>query len=152
MRAVLQRVTEASVSVDDETIAALPFGQPGLVVLLAVGDGDTSADASYLAEKTANLRIFRDDDGRFNRSLLDVGGQALVVSQFTLYGDCRHGRRPSFTDAAAPDAAAVLYEEFVQILSALGVQTQAGRFQAHMEVALVNDGPVTMILESRKTF
>lgn len=151
MRAVVQRVREASVSVAGEQIATLPPG-PGFVVFLGVGIGDGPQDGEYLAEKVANLRVFPDAEGRFNLSLLDVKGSALVVSQFTLYGDCRHGRRPSFTAAADPQTAVALYEDFVRALAARGVNVQVGRFQAHMEVALVNDGPVTMLLDSRKEF
>jgi D-tyrosyl-tRNA(Tyr) deacylase len=146
MRAVVQRVKESSVKVDDETIGRI--GQ-GLLVLLGVAKGDTPSDADYLANKIVNLRIFEDDDAKMNRSLLSIGGKMLVVSQFTLLGDCRKGRRPSFVAAAEPKKAAELYENFVQQVRRLGVSVETGRFQAMMEVALINDGPVTLVLESR---
>ncbi len=124
----------------------------GLLVLLGVTHDDTQADVDYLAEKTTGLRIFEDDAGKMNRSVLDIGGQILVVSQFTLWGDCRRGKRPSFTDAAAPDLAERLYDEFVAAVRRLGVPAATGKFRAHMDVALVNDGPVTLLLDSRKSF
>src|SRR5712692_5286261 len=145
MRAVLQRVTEASVTVDGETIAAIGHG---LLVLLGVADGDADADAEYTAKKIAELRIFPDGEGRFNRSVVDAGGEALVVSQFTLLSDTRRGRRPSFTAAAAPDLAARLCDRVAALLRSHGVPTQTGRFGAMMAVALVNDGPVTIVLDS----
>jgi D-tyrosyl-tRNA(Tyr) deacylase len=145
MRAVLQRVSQASVTVGDEVVGAI--GQ-GLLILLGVGVGDSYAEARLLAEKTANLRIFADEEGRFNRSLLDVGGEALVVSQFTLYADTRRGRRPSFSDAAPPEIAAPLVDIFADELRRLGVAVSTGRFGAMMRVALVNDGPVTILLDS----
>jgi D-tyrosyl-tRNA(Tyr) deacylase len=145
MRLVVQRVSEASVAVDDAIVAQIG---PGLLVLLGVAAGDTAADAELLAEKIAHLRIFSDLEGRFNRSLLDVGGGVLVVSQFTLYADTRRGRRPSFSDAAAPDVAAPLVAAFAEALRRLGLVVAAGVFGAHMHVALVNDGPVTIILDS----
>ena len=125
---------------------------PGLLVLLGVGGGDEEADAQYLAGKIAGLRIFGDHQGRLNLSVLDCGGSVLLVSQFTLYGDCRKGRRPSFTRAAAPEAANRLYELTAQELRGRGLEVQTGRFQEEMEVALVNDGPVTLILHSGKEF
>lgn len=149
MRAVVQRVTSASVSVDGERIGAIG---KGLLVLLGVASGDTEQDASYLAEKIVNLRIFPDDQDKMNRSLLDTGGALLAVSQFTLLGDCRKGRRPSFIDAAPPDEGKRLYEVFCDAVRALGVHVETGRFQAMMDVALVNAGPVTMLLDSRKAF
>jgi D-tyrosyl-tRNA(Tyr) deacylase len=125
---------------------------PGLVVLVAVGREDVSATAASMAEKIANLRIFSDDAGKMNRSLLDTGGAVLAVSQFTLYGDARGQRRPSFVQAAPPDQGKTLYEEFVRALESLGVRVATGTFQAHMSVELTNDGPVTILLDSDKTF
>ena len=145
MRAVIQRVREATVSIDGVAIGQI--GQ-GLLVLLGVGDGDGLVEAALLAEKIARLRIFPDDQGRFNRALLDVEGSALVVSQFTLYADLRRGRRPSFSEAAPPEVAAPLVEAFVAALRQHGVAVATGSFGAHMQVALVNDGPVTIILDS----
>ena len=145
MRAVVQRVSSASVAIDGEIVGAI---QHGLVVLLGVKPGDDERAFDFLAEKIANLRIFPDDDGKMNRSLIDVKGGALVVSQFTLYGDCRKGRRPSFIDAAPPEIAEPLYERFVARLNGCGVPVQTGRFAADMKVSLVNDGPVTLILDS----
>lgn len=149
MRAVVQRVSQASVTVDNQVVGQI---DGGVLVLLGVGNGDTEADADYLAEKTVNLRIFTDADGKMNLSLADVGGAALVVSQFTLYGDARKGRRPGFSDAAAPDEANRLYAYFCDRILAAGIPTARGVFQAHMAVALVNDGPVTLLLDSRKGF
>jgi D-tyrosyl-tRNA(Tyr) deacylase len=145
MLAVVQRVSEAKVSVEGRTVAAVG---PGLLVLLGVAAGDDERDAAYLAAKIAHLRVFADDERRMNRSLLDVGGEALVVSQFTLYGDCRKGRRPAFTRAAPPADAERLYDRFIEELSALGVPTRAGEFGAMMAVSLTNDGPVTLIVRS----
>ena len=145
MRAVLQRVRRAKVTVGAEVVGEIG---PGWLVLLGVGPADAAADAAWLADKVANLRAFADDAGKMNRSVLDVGGAVLAVSQFTLYGDCRKGRRPSFTGAAAPDAAVPLYEAFLDAVRALGVPVAAGRFGADMRVELVNDGPVTLILDS----
>jgi D-tyrosyl-tRNA(Tyr) deacylase len=145
MRAVVQRVSRAKVTVQGEVTGEI--GQ-GLLVLLGVADDDTHDDASYMAEKLVSLRIFPDDEGKMNRSLIDVGGKMLVVSQFTLYGDCRKGRRPSFIKAARPELADSLYRIFVVEVQGRGVQTATGRFQAHMDVELVNDGPVTLIVES----
>jgi D-tyrosyl-tRNA(Tyr) deacylase len=144
MRALLQRVRFAKVTVDNQTIAQV--GQ-GLVVLLGIGHGDGEEQAAYLAEKIANLRVFEDEAGKTNLSMLDVGGEAIVVSQFTLYADTRKGRRPSFTDAALPDVAEPLVERFAELLRGHGVPTQAGRFGAHMQVEIHNDGPVTIWLE-----
>lgn len=149
MRAVIQRVQRARVSVGQRTMGEI---SAGVVVLLGVGKGDSSEAASYLAEKTANLRIFNDGEGKMNVSLLESGGSALVVSQFTLYGDVRRGRRPGFDRAAAPQEANRLYEEYVASLKALGVPVQTGVFQAHMIVELENDGPVTILVDSEKTF
>lgn len=149
MRVVIQRVSEASVTVDQKTVGAI--GQ-GLMVLLGVAQGDTSQEAKSLAEKTAGLRIFEDDAGKMNRSVEEIGGSLLVVSQFTLLGDCRKGRRPGFTDAAPPELADQLYEEYVATLRSRGVNVATGVFRADMQVALVNDGPVTMLLDSRKQF
>ena len=149
MRAVIQRVSEASVTVNQKTVGAI--GQ-GLMVLLGVAQGDTSQEAKTLAEKTAGLRIFEDDAGKMNRSVEEIGGSLLVVSQFTLLGDCRKGRRPGFTDAAPPELADQLYEEYVATLRSRGVNVATGVFRADMQVALVNDGPVTMLLDSRKQF
>jgi len=149
MRAVLQRVSRARVLVDGRASGEIG---PGLVILLAVGRNDTDADARSMAERTANLRIFADADGKMNRSLLDSGGSALVVSQFTLYGDARGQRRPSFIEAAPPDLGNALYEEFAGRLRALGVRVETGVFRAHMQVELVNDGPVTILLDSSKLF
>jgi D-tyrosyl-tRNA(Tyr) deacylase len=145
MLAVVQRVNEAKVSVGGRAVAAVG---PGLLILLGVAAGDGERDAAYLAAKIAHLRIFADDEHKMNRSLLDVGGEALVVSQFTLHGDCRKGRRPDFTRAAPPAEAERLYEKFIDELAALGVPTRAGEFGAMMAVSLVNDGPVTLILRS----
>jgi D-aminoacyl-tRNA deacylase len=147
LRAVVQRVTRAHVTVDARVAGEI---SNGLVVLLGVGRGDTPASAAYLAEKIANLRIFADEAGKMNRSLVETGGSALVVSQFTLYGDTRGGRRPSYTRAAPPEEANRLYEEFVRALRAHGIRAETGVFQAHMEVELVNDGPVTLLLDSEK--
>ena len=149
MRAVLQRVSRARVLVDGRATGEIG---PGLVVLIAVGREDTAEVARGMAERTANLRIFADDAGKMNRSVVDSGGAALVVSQFTLYGDARGQRRPSFLEAAPPELGNALYEEFVKQLRALGVTVQTGLFRAHMQVELVNDGPVTILLDSRKLF
>ncbi len=145
MRALIQRVARASVTVGGQPIAAI---QQGMVILLGVGLDDTEADARYLAERTANLRIFPDASGKFDVSLLDSTGEALVVSQFTLYASTRKGRRPSFTDAAPPDAAEPLIETFADSLRDMGVPTRAGIFREHMLVEILNDGPVTMLIDS----
>jgi len=146
MRVVLQRVTEARVDVAGATVGSIGAG---LVILLGVATGDRPEDAVYLAEKVTNLRIFPDNDGRMNRSLLDAGGALLVISQFTLYGDCRKGRRPSFDQAAPPDQARELYEYFIQQLRLRNILVQTGVFQAEMQVYLVNDGPVTLLVDSK---
>ncbi len=148
MRAIIQRVTRARVTVASRVAGEI---QTGVLILLGVGRADTPESAEYLAEKIANLRIFADDAGKMNRSLVEIGGSALVVSQFTLYGDTRGGRRPSYIQAASPEDANRLYEEFVRRLRSFGVQVETGVFQAHMEVELVNDGPVTILLDSEKT-
>ena len=144
MRIVLQRVRKARVSVNDRAIAEIG---PGLVLLVGIGPTDREEQARYLADKIANLRIFEDQAGKINRSLLDVGGEAIVVSQFTLYADTRKGRRPSFTDAAAPQIAQPLVESFAALLVERGIPTQTGEFGAHMLVEIANDGPVTIYLE-----
>ena len=144
MRIVLQRVSHARVLVDDQVIAEIG---PGLVLLVGIGPTDGENQARYLAEKIANLRIFEDQDGKMNRSLLDVGGGAIVVSQFTLFADTRKGRRPSFTDSAHPLIAKPLVKRFASILVEQGVPTQSGEFGAHMLVEIANDGPVTIYLE-----
>lgn len=149
MRAVVQRVVEAWVEVEGQEVARI--GQ-GLLVLLGVGQGDSDEDAKYLANKIANLRVFEDEEGKLNKSVLEVGGSVLVVSNFTLYGDCRKGRRPSFTDAANPEVANELYQRFCEFLKAEGVPVETGIFQAHMHVGLINDGPVTLLLDSKKQF
>jgi D-tyrosyl-tRNA(Tyr) deacylase len=149
MRAVVQRVSRARVAVDGRVIGEIG---PGLVALVAVGREDQASTAAAMAERVVNLRIFGDDQGKMNRSLLDTGGAVLAVSQFTLYGDARGQRRPSFIQAAPPEQGKALYEEFVRSLKALGVPVETGEFQAHMSVELVNDGPVTILLDSEKTF
>lgn len=149
MRAVVQRVSNASVEISDEVVGKI--GE-GVLVLLGVARDDERADADYLIDKIINLRIFVDDEGKMNRSLLDTGGAMLVVSQFTLYGDVRRGRRPSYSDAAEPKKANALYEYFVQRAGSFGVKVETGVFQAMMEVSLTNDGPVTILLDSRKLF
>ena len=149
MRAVLQRVSRARVLVDGSVIGEIG---PGLVVLVAVGREDVSATAVAMAEKIVNLRIFADDQGKMNRSVLDTGGAILAISQFTLYGDARGQRRPSFIQAAPPELGKGLYDEFVVALRALGVRVETGVFQAHMSLELTNDGPVTILLDSDKTF
>jgi D-tyrosyl-tRNA(Tyr) deacylase len=145
MRAVVQRVKGSTVSVADEIIAKIGAG---LLVFIGIARDDQSSDAEYLAEKISNLRIFEDDAGKMNRSLLENGGQMLVVSQFTLLGDCRKGRRPSFVQAAPPDTADRLYENFTNMVRKKGIVVQTGRFRAMMSVSLINDGPVTLIVES----
>lgn len=149
MRAVVQRVSRASVRVDGSTVGEIGRG---LLALIGVAGDDEPADATYLAHKIRDLRVFEDEHGKMNRALGEVGGAILAVSQFTLYGDCRKGRRPSFDRAAPPDAGRALFEAFVSELRAAGVVVETGRFQAHMEVDLVHDGPVTILLDSRKAF
>ncbi|HEX3998285.1 MAG TPA: D-aminoacyl-tRNA deacylase [Pirellulales bacterium] len=149
MRACIQRVSEARVSVDGTVVGEIG---PGLVVLLGVAQLDTSADAAQLADKIVGLRIFGDDEGKMNRSLAEAGGGMLVVSQFTLLGDCRKGRRPSFVNAAPPELAEALYLQFVAAVAKQGITVATGRFRAKMALALVNDGPVTLLLDSTKLF
>ena len=146
MRAVIQRVKESSVSVNNEIVGKIGSG---LMVLLGVAETDRAEDADYLAAKIVNLRIFEDENHKMNRSLLDIGGEMLVVSQFTLLADCRKGRRPSFVHAAGPNKANELYERFVEQVRQKGVNVATGRFRAMMDVSLINDGPVTLIVESR---
>lgn len=152
MRAVIQKVRHAGVAAAENE--ATPFATigVGLYVLLGVGDGDGADDVRYIADKIAGLRIFEDDDGKMNRSVSDVGGSVLLVSQFTLYGDARRGRRPSFSHAAAPDAAENLYLQVAQALRDQGLTVAEGQFRTHMLVSLCNDGPVTILLDSHKTF
>ncbi|MCX2726855.1 D-aminoacyl-tRNA deacylase [Thermomicrobium sp. 4228-Ro] len=145
MRVLLQRVSRASVTVDGQIVGAIG---PGLLLLVGIRRGDDQATAEWMAQKVANLRIFEDEAGKMNRSVLDVGGQALVVSQFTLYADVRKGRRPSFVEAAAPEEARPLVDAFADALRQLGVPVETGVFGAHMDVELVNDGPVTIWLDS----
>lgn len=147
MRAVVQRVTEASVTVEGRVVGEIG---PGLVILLGVTHGDTEAEARYLARKIANLRIFTDAEGKLNLSARDVGGSALVVSQFTLYANCRKGRRPSFSAAARPEIADPLIERFIEFLRAEGLAVESGQFQAEMLVRIFNDGPVTIILDTQE--
>ncbi len=147
MKALLQRVTRASVSVAGEVVGRI--GQ-GLVVFVGVADGDTEKDAHYLAQKTVNLRIFADEEGRFNLSALDIKGELLLVSQFTLLADTRKGRRPSFVGAAPPPQAEELFRQFVQLAGATGLKVATGRFQQYMQVEIHNDGPVTILLDSRE--
>lgn len=149
MRAVIQRTTRASVTVNGTTTGSIG---PGLVVLLGIHPGDGPAEIQWMAEKIINLRIFEDDDGKMNRSLADTGGEMLIVSQFTLYGDCRKGRRPGYSAAAPPDIAEPLYRSFVEQVSRRGIRTATGMFQAAMQLELVNDGPVTLLLDSDKAF
>ena len=149
MRAVVQRVREARVVVEEKVVGEIKHG---LLCFLGVGKEDQEADADYLAAKIPQLRIFSDNEGKFNRSLLDIKGGILVVSQFTLFGDCRKGRRPSFTDAAEPEQARKLYHRFITNLKEQEIPVATGEFQAHMEVELVNDGPVTLLLDTKKLF
>lgn len=149
MRAVVQRVTQGKVTVEDQKVGSV---EKGLVVLLGVGKDDTEEDAKYLADKIANLRIFEDDEGKLNLSVLDIKGGILAVSQFTLFGDCRKGRRPSFSEAAPAEAADSLYRRFVEILSGYGITVSTGRFQTMMMVEIHNHGPVTMLLDSKRLF
>ena len=149
MRAVVQRVRQASVSVGGEVLAAI---EEGLLVLLGVGQQDGEEDARYLADKLVNLRIFEDAEGKMNRSVLETEGSMLVVSQFTLFGDCRKGRRPSFVGAAEPGRAEELYQELVGEIQRKGVPVKTGQFKAMMDVALINNGPVTLLIDSKKVF
>lgn len=149
MRLVIQRVLESSVKVDGSVVGAIGAG---FMVLCGVQEGDTLEDVKYCVEKTAGLRIFEDDAGKMNRSILDVGGEILAISQFTLAGDARHGRRPSFSAAARPDVAVPMYEAYCDGLRAKGIHVETGIFQADMKVSLINDGPVTLLLDSRRTF
>ena len=149
MRAVVQRVASSRVTVDERVPGEV---KKGLLVLLGVTHDDTSKDVDYMVDKVTNLRIFEDENDKMNLSLKDIGGEVMAVSQFTLYGDARKGRRPSFSDAARPDVANPLYEEFVEKLRAQGITVGTGEFGAHMMVELTNDGPVTILLESKKAF
>ncbi len=149
MRAVVQRVSRAKVTVAGEITGEIGRG---FLVLLGVAEGDTADDARYLAQKIAGLRVFEDQEGKMNLALADVGGEMLVVSQFTLLGDCRKGRRPSFIAAARPELADELYQQFVEAVKEPGLRVETGRFQQHMDVELVNDGPVTLLLDSGKAF
>lgn len=149
MRAVVQRVTRGAVRVEGQVIGEIG---PGLVILLGIGQEDGALDIKYLAEKIVNLRIFEDDEGKMNLSALDKELELLVISQFTLYGDCRKGRRPSFSEAAVPENARGLYEEFLTEISQYGLKVATGEFQAMMDVELVNSGPVTMLLDSKRLF
>lgn len=149
MRAVIQRVRAASVSVDEEIVGKIG---PGLMVLLGVGTDDSEREVKWLVDKTANLRIFEDSEEKMNLSLLDVGGEALVVSQFTLYGDARKGRRPSFSQAAPPERADQLYQRYVSGLQSLNIPVQTGRFRAKMLVQIENDGPVTIVIDTAEVF
>lgn len=149
MRAVIQRVKSAQVIVNEKIIGSIGFG---LLVLLGISREDNCDDADYLVEKTINLRIFDEQDGKMNRSLLDVGGEMLIVSQFTLIADCRKGRRPSFTAAAEPAEAKKLYQYFIERVKEKGITVATGEFQALMEVGLINNGPVTILMDSKKVF
>ena len=149
MRAVIQRVRESSVAIDGQTVGR---SARGLMVLIGVEDGDTDKDLAYVADKVPNLRIFEDENGKMNRSLVDMGGQILAISQFTLLGDARTGRRPSFTAAARPDTAVPMYEALVEKWRSLGIHVETGVFGADMQVSLINDGPVTILLDSRRIF
>lgn len=149
MRAVIQRVKESSVAIDGRTVGR---SARGLMVLIGVEDGDTDKDLAYVADKVPNLRIFEDENGKMNRSLMDLGGQILAISQFTLLGDARTGRRPSFTAAARPDTAVPMYEALVEKWRSLGIHVETGVFGADMQVSLINDGPVTILLDSRRIF
>jgi D-aminoacyl-tRNA deacylase len=146
MRAVVQRVKEGSVTVDGNIVGKIGAG---LLVLLGIAKSDTIQDIDYIADKILNLRIFEDENGKMNRSVLDTGGEMLVVSQFTLLGDCRKGRRPSYTDAAEPERANELYEKFAETVRGNGIKVETGIFRAMMDVSLINDGPVTLIVESK---
>ena len=149
MRAVVQRVSKSSVTVDENTVGEIG---KGLMVLLGVEHEDDNNDVNWLVDKIINLRIFEDEEGKMNKSLLDVGGDLLAVSQFTLMGDCRKGRRPSFSNAARPERANNLYEDFVSLARDKGVKVETGQFQAHMMVDILNDGPVTLLVDSKRLF
>ena len=149
MRAVIQRVSRASITIDRQETRSI--GQ-GLVVLVGIHPDDTLREIDWMSDKILHLRIFEDDEGKMNRSLQDIGGQVLIVSQFTIYGDCRKGRRPGYSAAAPPSVARPLYEQFVDRMKQLHVSVESGSFQAYMEVELVNDGPVTLLLDTEKTF
>lgn len=149
MRAVFQRVKRATVTVDGQVVSSIGTGA---LILMAVGKEDADADAAYMASKLAGLRVFADEEGKMNKSLLDIGGQAIVVSQFTLYGDVKKGKRPGFDGAAPPDVGDRLYREVVEQMRELGIPTSTGVFGAHMEVDLCNDGPVTILISSQKEF
>ena len=149
MRAVVQRVSEASVTVDGSVIGQIGRG---FLVLLGISHGDTQKDVVWMATKIGGLRVFEDSEGRMNLGLADVGGAVLLVSQFTLYGDCRKGRRPSFIEAARPEVAVPLYQAVAAELRGAGLQVETGKFQAHMDVRLLNDGPVTLLLDSTQLF
>lgn len=146
MRALVQRVSRGAVKVDDEIVGQIGGG---LVILLGISHNDGSDEVNFVADKCVNLRIFEDDNGKMNRSLLEVGGEALIISQFTLYGDCRKGRRPGFNDAALPKHAIPLYEEFIARVESSGVKTATGIFGASMQVEIINEGPVTLLVESK---
>lgn len=147
MRAVIQRVSRASVKVEGNTLGSI---RCGLLIFLGVGEGDTEADLRYIADKAAGLRIFCDENGKMNLSVVDVGGEVLVISQFTLYGDCRKGKRPSFSKSMEPEAANKMYEQFIENFKSRGIKTEHGEFGADMKVELLNDGPVTILLDSSK--
>lgn len=149
MRAVVQRVSRSSVTVDENMVGEIG---KGLMVLLGVEHEDSNDDVNWIVDKIINLRIFEDEEGKMNKSLLDVGGDLLAVSQFTLMGDCRKGRRPSFSNAARPDMANSLYEDFVSLARDKGVNVETGQFQAHMMVDILNDGPVTLLVDSKRLF
>lgn len=149
MRAIVQRVVKGKVTVDERTVGEIG---KGLVVLLGIGQEDGEKDIEYLADKIMNLRIFEDESGKMNVSLLDIQGELLLVSQFTLYGDCRKGKRPSYDKAARPEAARELYESFVRYCKGYGTKVETGEFQAMMQVKIYNDGPVTLLLDSKKEF
>lgn len=149
MRAVIQRVKKATVKVEGQVISDISYG---LLIFLGIAHDDSQADIEYMVKKIPHLRVFEDEEGKMNLSLLDTFGEALVISQFTLYGDCRKGRRPSFTDAAKPQDAISLYETFLRSLKSEGIKVKSGVFQAMMDVELLNDGPVTILLDSKKLF
>ncbi len=149
MRSVVQRVTQASVTVEGEVVGRIGAG---LLVFFGVGQGDTEADLNWMVDKIAGLRLFEDGEGKMNRSVQDVGGEILMVSQFTLYGDCRKGKRPSFSTAAPPETAGELFQQAVAKMRGYGLHVETGVFQAEMQVTLVNDGPVTLLIDSEKNF